>query len=193
MKVTHIVAAPPYYTNCFLLVGDQNHGVVIDPGADVSRFVQALEENHAQLTHIFLTHGHFDHVGAVEALREKYGAKLYMSQADAEHFDMQPDEYFTDQGEIQVDDMAFRILFTPGHTPGSVCIACEDLLFTGDTLFADDIGRTDLPGGSMEQMQASLRKLVQQVPDQLQVLPGHEEFSTMEHEKQHNRYLQFEK
>lgn len=191
MKALHIVDGPPLYTNCFLLIGDQGHAVAIDPAADANRFVQALEENGATLTHILLTHGHHDHIGSVESLRKKYGAKLYMNEADAKQFGLHPDETFVDMGTITVDDMVFKTIFTPGHTPGSTCIQCGDLLFTGDTLFAQDIGRTDFPGSSPEAMKASLKKLLEVVKEDLQVLPGHEEFSTMNYERQANPYLQF--
>lgn len=191
MKVIHIVDKAPLYTNCFLLVGNQGHAVAIDPAAEASRFEKALEEEGAKLTHILLTHGHFDHIGSVEALRKSTGAKLYMNAADAKQFNLQPDEVFTDFGTLQVDDMCFNTIFTPGHTPGSTCIVCGDLLFAGDTLFAGDIGRTDLPGGDAEEMKRSLKKLVEAIDDDLQVLPGHEEFSTMDHEKANNPYLRF--
>ncbi|NLW79138.1 MAG: MBL fold metallo-hydrolase [Ruminococcaceae bacterium] len=189
MKAFHIVASAPYYTNTFLLISDGGHGVVIDPAADAEVYLKQLEEDGATLTHILLTHGHFDHVGAVDALKEKTGAKLYMNAADAKMFEMQPDETYTDGGTIQVDELSFTVIFTPGHTPGSVCIRCGDLLFTGDTLFAGDIGRTDFPGSSTTQMRESLRKLRDTITDNPQVLPGHEEFSTMDNEKQHNPYL----
>lgn len=191
MKALHIVDGPPLYTNCFLLIGNEGHAVAIDPAADAQRFIKALEENEATLTHILLTHGHPDHIGSVEALREKYGAKLCMNEADARQFGLQPDVPYTDGGTIQVDDMAFRTIFTPGHTPGSTCIACGDLLFTGDTLFAGDIGRTDFAYGDPEEMRRSLQKLLAAVPEDLQVLPGHEEFSTMDAERKSNPYLQF--
>ncbi len=190
MKALHIVDGPPLYTNCFLLIGSEGHAVAIDPAADAARFEKALADEKATLTHILLTHGHHDHIGSVEALREKYGAKLCMNKADAEQFGLSADEFFTDGGTIAVDDMVISTLFTPGHTPGSTCIRCEDMLFTGDTLFAGDIGRTDFPGGSMAQMTESLAKLKNWVSDNPQVLPGHEEFSTMDEEKRQNPYLQ---
>ena len=189
MKMLVIVDGPPLYTNCFLLIGSAGHAAVIDPAAPAEEFVQALEENGATLTHILLTHAHHDHVASVEPLRQKYGAKLYMHAADAKQFDMNPDEIYTDFGTIPVDDMVFTTIFTPGHTPGSTCIQLEDKLFSGDTLFADSIGRTDFPGGSMTQMKESLKKLAQTITQDLQVLPGHEEFTTMAHEKAHNRYM----
>ncbi|MDL2219693.1 MBL fold metallo-hydrolase [Ruminococcaceae bacterium OttesenSCG-928-O06] len=189
MQAFHLLAPPPYFTNCFLLIGSEGHAVAIDPAADVARFEELLNENKGTLTHIFLTHGHMDHVSSVEPLREKYGAKLYMSEADAKHFSMQPDELFTDFGTVAVDDMTFTTIFTPGHTPGSLVIQCDGLLFTGDTLFAGDIGRTDFPGGSMEEMKQSLKKLRENIEGDPQVLPGHEEFSTFDREKKYNPYM----
>lgn len=189
MKAFHIVDRPPYYTNCFLLIGKEGHAVAIDPAADAAQFEQLLEENNATLTHILLTHGHSDHVGAVEPLRKSTGAKLYLHLADAELFGIKPDESYTDGGTITVDDMSFTVIFTPGHTPGSVCLRCGDLLFTGDTLFAGDIGRSDFPGSSAQELDASLKKLTGLITDDVQILPGHEEFSTMDNEKKYNPYL----
>ncbi len=191
MKAIHIVDGPPLYTNCFLMIGDDGHAAVVDPAASEARFVAAIEENKATLTHILLTHGHHDHIGSVEALRTKYGAKVYMHKADADQFGIKADEYYTDFGEIVLDDMKFKTIFTPGHTPGSTCIICGDMMFSGDTLFAQDIGRTDLPGSNPAHMKESLKKLVDAVQEDVQVLPGHEEFSTMDYEKKHNPYLRF--
>lgn len=190
-KMIQIVDGPPLRTNCFLLIGDEGHAVAIDPAAPAEEFVKALEENGATLTTILLTHGHHDHIGSVEALYEKYGAKVYMNEADARHFHMHPDDFYTDFGTIQVDDMVFTTIFTPGHTPGSTCIRCGDMLFSGDTLFADSIGRTDFEGGSMKQMKESLKKLADYTDEDLTVYPGHEESTTLAHEKAHNRYMQF--
>lgn len=190
MKAIHIMDGPPLYTNCFLLIGDKGHAVAIDPAAPVEQFVSALEENGAALTHIFLTHGHHDHVGSVDALRERYGAKLYMNEADAKQFGILADVFYKDLEAIQVDDMCFRFIFTPGHSPGSTCIECGDLLFTGDTLFNGDIGYTHFPGGDAKAMADSLQKLLRLITNDVQVLPGHEEFSSMEQERQSNPYLQ---
>lgn len=191
MQLKHIMDGPPLYTNCFLIIGDQGHAVAIDPAAPIEQFEKELEKENATLTHILLTHGHADHIGSVEEMRKRYGAKLYMNQADGIHFGIKPDVFFTDGGTIQIDDAIFTTIFTPGHTPGSTCILCGDWLFTGDTLFADDIGRTDLPGGDSMQMKQSLKKLCETVQTNPTVFPGHEEFSTLKHEKENNRYLQF--
>ena len=194
MKAFHIVGPTPLCTNTFLLVTDAGHAVAIDPAADASLYEQALEQTGAKLTHILCTHGHYDHVGAVKQLREKWGCKVYLDPADAKGNSSLPmtesDCGYVDGGEIKVDELTFKTWHTPGHTPGSWVILCGDMFFTGDTLFHGSIGRTDLPGGSMMQMEESLQKLLElPVPDKARVLPGHEAFSTMADEKRHNYYL----
>ena len=194
MKALHIVGPAPLWTSTFLLVADAGHAVAIDPAADASLYEQALEQTGAKLTHILCTHGHYDHVGAVKQLREKWGCKVYLDPADAKGNSSLPmtesDSGYVDGGEIKVDELTFKTWHTPGHTPGSWVILCGDMFFTGDTLFHGSIGRTDLPGGSMMQMEESLQKLLElPVPDKARVLPGHEAFSTMADEKRHNYYL----
>lgn len=194
MKAFHIVGPAPLCTNTFLLVTDVGHAVAIDPAADASLYEQALEQTGAKLTHILCTHGHYDHVGAVKQLKEKWGCKVYLDPADAKGNSSLPmtesDSGYVDGGEIKVDELTFKTWHTPGHTPGSWVILCGDMFFTGDTLFHGSIGRTDLPGGSMMQMEESLQKLLElPVPDKARVLPGHEAFSTMADEKRHNYYL----
>lgn len=194
MKAFHIVGPAPLCTNTFLLVTDAGHAVAIDPAADASLYEQALEQTGAMLTHILCTHGHYDHVGAVKQLKEKWGCKVYLDPADAKGNSSLPmtesDSGYVDGGEIKVDELTFKTWHTPGHTPGSWVILCGDMFFTGDTLFHGSIGRTDLPGGSMMQMEESLQKLLElPVPDKARVLPGHEAFSTMADEKRHNYYL----
>lgn len=194
MKAFHIVGPAPLCTNTFLLVTDAGHAVAIDPAADASLYEQALEQTGAKLTHILCTHGHYDHVGAVKQLKEKWGCKVYLDLADAKGNSSLPmtesDSGYVDGGEIKVDELIFKTWHTPGHTPGSWVILCGDMFFTGDTLFHGSIGRTDLPGGSMMQMEESLQKLLElPVPDKARVLPGHEAFSTMADEKRHNYYL----
>ena len=194
MKAFHIVGPAPLCTNTFLLVTDAGHAVAIDPAADASLYEQALAQTGAKLTHILCTHGHYDHVGAVKQLKEKWGCKVYLDPADAKGNSTLPmtesDSGYVDGGEIKVDELTFKTWHTPGHTPGSWVILCGDMFFTGDTLFHGSIGRTDLPGGSMMQMEESLQKLLElPVPDKARVLPGHEAFSTMADEKRHNYYL----
>lgn len=196
MKIQHIPGLPPLYTNTFLLVTDAGHGILVDAAAAPQTYLDALEKEGASLTHILLTHGHYDHVGAVAALRQKTGCKVYMDPADALGSQMLPlsrglvDENWPEGDELTIDELTFRVYHTPGHTPGSVCLQCGGLLFSGDTLFAGSCGRTDLPGGSMAQMQKSLSMLAAlPLADETQVLPGHEAFSTLGRERRGNPCL----
>lgn len=196
MKIRHIYGLAPLYTNTFLIVTDAGHGIVVDPAAAPQTYLDALREEGAQLTHILLTHGHYDHVGAVAQLRKDTGCKVYMDPVDAVGSRMQPltsdlvDSDWPADGTLVVDECAFAVYHTPGHTPGSVCLACGELLFSGDTLFAGSCGRTDLPGGDMRQMQQSLSLLAElPLSDDTQVLPGHEAFSTLGKERRTNPYL----
>ena len=196
MKALHVLGPAPLYTNTFLLLGENGHAVAVDPAASAEQYLDLLQKNKAELTDILLTHGHYDHVGAVEELQRKTGAKVWLAPQDAcggELFPFTtPDNAYADGEEIRVDtDLAFRVIATPGHSAGSVCLLCGGLLFSGDTLFAGDVGRTDLPGGSWDTLRESLKKLCAAVTENVQVLPGHEEFSTMDRERANNRYLQF--
>ena len=196
MKVQHILGAAPLYTNTFLLVTEQKHGILIDAAAEPDTYKKALAEQGATLTHILLTHGHYDHVGAVAALRRETGCKVYLDPADALGDALYPlkasdvDEAWPASGSLTIDELAFTIYHTPGHTRGSVVLALGKLLFCGDTLFAGSCGRTDMPGGSGIQMQQSLSMLAESdLRNDMQVLPGHGEDSTLGRERLSNPFM----
>ncbi len=196
MKIQHIPGLAPLYTNTFLLVTDAGHGIVVDPAAAPQTYLDALQAAGASLTHILLTHGHYDHVGAVADLRKATGCRVYMDPADAQGSAMLPltrnqvDAPWPTDDTLTIDELTFKIYHTPGHTPGSVCLGCGNLLFSGDTLFAGSCGRTDLPGGSVRAMQQSLALLAGlPLADDTQVLPGHESFTTLGRERRSNPYL----
>lgn len=196
MKVQHILGAAPLYTNTFLLVTDQKHGILIDAAAEPDTYKKALSEQGATLTHILLTHGHYDHVGAVAALRRETGCKVYLDPADALGDALYPlkasdvDEAWPVSGSLTIDELTFTIYHTPGHTRGSVVLALGKLLFCGDTLFAGSCGRTDMPGGSGIQMQQSLSMLAESdLRNDMQVLPGHGEDSTLGRERLSNPFM----
>lgn len=196
MKIQHIHGRAPLYTNTFLITTDAGHGIIVDPAAAPETYLQALEKEGARLTHILLTHGHYDHVGAVAALRKATGCKVYMDPVDAVGSQMLPltkdlvDENWPAENALKIDDLTFTVYHTPGHTPGSVCLVCGQIMFSGDTLFAGSCGRTDLPGGSVRQMQQSLSMLAAlPLSDEVQVLPGHESFTTLGQERRSNPYL----
>ena len=187
----------PLYTNSFWLITAAGHAVVVDPAAEAETYLAQLKENNATLTNIFLTHGHYDHVGSVTALKKATGAKVHMDLADAkgdQMYPLTPDlidaPWPAGNSEYQVDELTFRIWHTPGHTPGGVVIACGDRLFSGDTLFAGSCGRVDLPGGSAADMQRSLALVADlPLPDETTVYPGHESFTTLGQERRSNPYL----
>ena len=198
MQGFHIPAAPPLYTNTFLLISDAGHAVVIDPAAEVHSYDEILKQHNATLTTILCTHGHYDHTGAVGELQAKWPeAPVYLNHRDV-YDDAYTQQLFPalsgdvrdyDEGDtVAVGGLTVSVLATPGHSEGSVTLRCGDALFCGDTLFAGSCGRTDFPGGSMEKMMASLRRLGQLEGD-LQVLPGHMEASTLDRERRGNPYL----
>ncbi len=194
MKAFSFHGEPPYSTNSFLLITEENHGVIIDPVCAPEEYESVLAKHGAALTTIFCTHGHFDHVGSAMALRDKHGAKLYCNPEDTLGDQMMPlpfaDAGFTDNEEIQIDELTFTVWRTPGHTKGSVCILCDEFFFTGDTIFRGNIGRIDFPGGSGSDMRASCKRIrALNLPPKTAVLPGHEDFSSYGEEIAHNYYL----
>lgn len=194
MKAYHVVGQAPMYTNTFLLISAGGHAAVIDPAGAAADYDALLKREGAALTHIFCTHGHYDHVGSAAALKEEWGATLYCEASDlagGQFFPLAAADCGYEEGQaIAVDELAFTVWHTPGHTPGSVCLLCGEYLFTGDTLFAGSVGRTDLPGGSTRQLNDSLRKLAAlPIPPPAQVLPGHGDLSTFEEELAHNWYI----
>lgn len=181
-------------TNCYVVTDEESlQCAVIDPGDESGTIMDYLEDNKLQCKAIFLTHGHFDHTGAVRALIEETGAELFMHQADCgpEHHQYDaPDgvKFYGEGDKIEVGALQFKIIATPGHTLGGVTIICEDALFTGDTLFRDSCGRTDLPGGDMRVEMQSLRRLVM-LDGEYDVYPGHMEATTLLRERNYNPYV----
>lgn len=194
MNVYHLKGPAPYYTNSFLVVTDKGHAIAVDPAPSVQDINQVLREKNAQLTHILLTHGHFDHVYSVQQLRQHWNCMVYLDPADAKGTEQQPltggDAQYEEGGTIQVDEAVFTTWHTPGHTAGSWVIGCDGMLFTGDTLFASSVGRTDLDGGDPQEQRRTLKKLkALPLPNDTMVLPGHGEFSTLGEEKRSNPYF----
>ena len=182
-----------YQVNCYVVRNeDSSRCVVIDPGYDGQTVLRFLKEQNLHLEAILLTHGHFDHVGGVKELAAETDCKVYLHDLERtmpEAMTAGP-LYATDNypHRFSVAGMDFTVLHTPGHTPGSVCLLCEDALFSGDTLFAGSCGRTDLPGGDWATILASLGRL-KELPGNYQVFPGHGESTTLAQEKKYNPYL----
>ena len=190
MRIT-VLPLGPMQANCYI-VAEGKSCAVIDPGAVGDRLIGWLKEQNLTPEAVLLTHGHFDHVGAVKALVEEYGCPVYLHPGDTSmEGHLAKGLYWTktyEEGDvISVGSMDFTVLHTPGHTPGSVCLKCEDTLFSGDTLFAGACGRTDFPGGSWEQMMQSLRRLAEL--EDCTVLSGHGGETTLKREKAYNPYM----
>ena len=194
------------------LVGDEETGeaLVIDPAADTARIATLAADNGLTIKYIVNTHGHVDHISGNRDMKESTGAQIVVHEADADMLVSTPALYLRMFGAkasppaditvregdtIAAGRVAFQVIATPGHSPGSMCLYGEGLVFTGDTLFVGAIGRTDLPGGSWNTMARSLREKLAVLPDDTKVLPGHNygpaPTSTIGYEKRHNPYLKF--
>ncbi len=196
--MVHIEILPlgAYQTNCYIVWGEGSDDcIIIDPGYAAGQVLNRVEVLGKTVSAILLTHGHFDHVGAVKNLVLDTDCKVYIHEAELsqpEQMTAGPLYYTHTYGEgdtLTLAGLTLRVLHTPGHTPGSVCLLAEDVLFSGDTLFQDSIGRTDFPGGSFAQMQNSLQRL-KALPGDFRVLPGHGMATTLDEERNDNPYLQ---
>ena len=191
----------PIGTNCYIVEDDRaRKAAIIDPGENADAILAAVAQDdpEMQVESILLTHGHYDHVCAIPALRETLpNVPVYIHRAD---FEDKPPELFPlprdlplvrfyDDGDtVMVGDIPVEVFHTPGHSAGSVTLKVDDVLFTGDTLFAGSCGRTDFPDGSYEQIIASLRRLGRLGGD-FTVCPGHEGMTTLEQERRNNYYM----
>lgn len=187
-------------TNCYI-VTDENtlECAVIDPGDESNVILDYTESNRLKPVAIFITHGHFDHVGAAGELRRATSAPVYIHRKDAytgktrDPFRLFVDDdvkYYGEGDKIPVGSMVFQIIETPGHSEGSVTLLCKDALFTGDALFKDSCGRTDLPGGNMRVLLGSLRRLYD-LEGNYEVYPGHMDSTDLGRERQFNYYMKY--
>lgn len=194
MEITTLTLGD-YMTNCYILRQEASSKcLIIDPGYEAGRILAFLQEKHLEPEAILLTHGHFDHVGAVGDIAAETDCDVYISAADLGLPPMITNgklfytHTYPASGTLNLAGLTLRILPTPGHTPGSVCLMTGDTILSGDTLFRGSCGRTDLPGGSWEQIASSLKTLAA-LPGDYRVLPGHGEETTLEWERKHNPYL----
>ena len=194
-------------TNCYVVINEeQKKGVVIDPGGDADQILEKIKQKGITIEAIFLTHGHSDHIMAVDEVREVTGAKVYVSEADADMLTKASsnlsvymgagrefkaaDEFLIDGETITAAGLKFQVVATPGHTKGGICLLCGDTVFCGDTIFSESIGRTDLPGGSYSQILHSIKTKIMVLPDEMKLLPGHGPATTIGWERRRNPFLQ---
>jgi len=195
----------PLSVNCYI-VHDGRECVVIDPGGNADKILDYIDNEKLEPIAIIATHGHFDHVLAVDDVREHYDIDFYLHRLDLKVLEHsarvyriwfgvrdwsppQPSKLVDNEPELVFNDtLRFKVLHTPGHTPGSICLLLGEHLFTGDTLFHESIGRTDLEGGDEEAMKNSLCKLLK-LPDNTIIHPGHGPESTIGVERRENIYI----
>lgn len=195
--------------NCYI-TGDENEAIVIDPGANAEKIYNFLKEHNIKTKYIVLTHCHFDHILAADELKKLTNAKLVVCEKEKENLwdneinmtgrfskksaiaeNLMPDILVSEGDILKSGEHTFKILETPGHTSGGMCLynEKENVLFSGDTLFCESIGRCDFPTGDLETLLNSIREKLFCLPDDTRVLPGHEAETTILHEKTHNPFL----
>ncbi len=184
-----------YQTNCYIVHAPGSRTCcIIDPGYEAAAILRKVEALGLAVEAILLTHGHFDHVGAVAEIAAETDCHVYISAADLSLPPMITGGklYYTHTypagGSVAAAGLTFRVIPTPGHTPGSVCLTCEDVMFSGDTLFCGSCGRTDLPGGDHRQILASLGTLAA-LPGNYRVYPGHGSSTELAWERETNPYM----
>lgn len=187
-------------TNCYIATDETTLScAVIDPGDEASVILDYIETNKLKVEVVFLTHGHFDHTMAAYLIAQATGAHIYINRQDTHSkslndvykFSLGDNVFYYGEGDtVKVGNLLFEILETPGHSPGSVTLRCEDAIFTGDILFRDSCGRYDLPGGDLKTMLTSLKKLGELEGD-FEVYPGHMDVTSLDRERRFNDYMKY--
>ena len=205
MKIENIVVGQ-LQVNCFISYDEDSlDAMVVDPGDEPNKIIKFIEDRKLTVSRIVCTHAHFDHIGAVRRLKEKTGAPVMIHKGDADiymradkqgtlwgfHIEQppEPDIFVNDGDEIAVGRSRFKVLHTPGHSPGGICLYGEGVIFTGDTIFAGSVGRTDFPGGSVTDLKRSFSEIIS-MPPETRILPGHGPLTTVKREKKYNFFVQ---
>lgn len=193
-------------TNCYIVYDQQQRAGVIDPGGSAPQILRTIEEHQFQVECIINTHGHADHILANKAVQQATGAPIFIHAADAamltdKHKNLSlfigesicvppPARLLQDGDTVQIGDITLKVLHTPGHTPGGISLYADGVVFVGDAMFYESIGRTDFPGGSYRQLISAIQKRLLTLPDETRVLPGHGPETTIGHERRYNPFLQ---
>ena len=194
-------------TNCYIVgSGITRKCMVVDPGADAKLILKTVEADKLSVAVIVVTHSHFDHIGAVKSIKDATGARLAVGSGSEKQSPgafvklvaamsggsariPEPDLFLTDGDKIDIDDLHFVVLFTPGHSPDEISLYGQGVLFSGDTLFNAGIGRTDFPGCSYQQLESSIKTKLYTLPDSTIVYPGHGPATTIGDEKRGNPFI----
>ena len=180
----------PYQANCYILgCKETNEGVVIDPGDEVVRIVKEISENALKILYILITHGHIDHIGGAGELQRITKAPLFIHNLDAPGLHFKPDGYLSDGQKLHFGTYTISVIHTPGHSPGGVSFHFPGVIFTGDTLFAGSIGRTDFPGGDYSKLIDGVVTKIFPLGDDVRVYPGHGPATTVGRERLTNPFF----
>jgi len=204
--IIRYVTVGPVMTNCYVVGCEETRkGVIIDPGDEVDRILLEAAEEKLTIEHIINTHGHFDHVGGNSRMKSATGADLMIHALDAPMLDAvaqsasmwglqaenspKPDRLLAEGDEITCGTITFKVIHTPGHTPGGISLVSGGNVFVGDTLFAGSVGRTDFPGGDFNVLKASIQEKLFALDDAVKVWPGHNQETTIAREKRSNPFV----
>jgi glyoxylase-like metal-dependent hydrolase (beta-lactamase superfamily II) len=196
----------PLMSNCYIVWDESTkEGAIIDPGGDADNILNAVRELGIKIKYILVTHGHFDHVGAVAPLRRELKVEFLAHEGDfffiedgeksANRWGVdieqppKPDRFIEDGEKIKIGGFELEVLHTPGHSPGGVSFLCDKMVFAGDTLFQNSIGRTDFRQGSFEDLSNSIKTRLYTLPDDTIVYTGHGPITTIGDEKRYNAFV----
>lgn len=205
MKIKSLEVGP-FASNCHIVGSESGEGIVIDAGADADRILKAVEELKLDIKLVVATHGHIDHVGAIKEVKEATGAQFAIHKEDVQTLSggggffaallatsvstpPQPEILLQDGDNVRADGLSFSVLHTPGHSPGGICLLGYGVVFSGDTLFYQSIGRFDFPGASGRQLLKSINDKLLTLPDDTIVYPGHGPETTIGDERRWNPFL----
>lgn len=197
MKVL-VMPVGSYEANCYIIKDEASQEIaVIDPGANSGLLIKEIEGLQGKVKYILLTHAHADHTGAVKDLTEHFKASVYLSQKDEALINkgefmfekIKVDGYIKDGNSFNIGDLEIKCIETPGHTPGGICFLIGEYLFSGDTLFAQSIGRTDLAGGDFDTIIKSIKSKLFTLPENIKVFPGHGPETSIKNEKIYNPFF----
>ena len=188
-----------YQENAYIIINEETReALIIDPGDEGKSLVSYLKGLNVKLQYILLTHGHLDHVGAVDEVREAFNIPAYISEVDMKYIErrkvafgqMKRADFFLKEGDdLSFGNLPIKIFETPGHSKGSLSYLIDNVLYVGDVLFQGSIGRTDLPGGEFNELISSIKDKLMKLPGNTRVMPGHGPETTLSQEKSFNIYL----